>query len=312
VSAAGPSGAEPVLDRYPDARTFLGLELGNDERHWRVPLQDRLLTAGGFVYGGAGLAAAVAALEATTGRPLVWATAQYLSFARPPGTLDVTLDLAVTGSSTTQARATITVDDTAGEGGGDPTSFGGGRGGGRGRAPKAQQHVLTTLATLGRRPAPASGTWAEPPDVPSPAETRRQWRPGMDGTVHEALDMRIVHGVSRRQLLRGKPAPDTGGRAAFWLRLPGGARVPDGADLALVGDTVPSAFATATGEPITGNSLDNTLRVGTLVHTEWVLVDVHVHALADGYGHGIAHLWSEDGTLLGTASQSAVIRTPPP
>ena len=105
---------------------------------------------------------------------------------------------------------------------------------------------------------------------------------------------------------------NTGGRAAFWLRIPGGARVPDAADLALVGDTVPAAFASATGKPISGNSLDNTIRVGTLVWTEWVLVDVQVHALVDGYGHGIAHLWAEDGTLLGTASQSAVVRSPPP
>jgi acyl-CoA thioesterase len=132
------------------------------------------------------------------------------------------------------------------------------------------------------------------------------------GTVHEALDMRLVHGVSRRQLLRGRPVKNTGGRAAFWLRIPGGARVAGAADLALVGDTVPAAFASATGQPISGNSLDNTIRVGTLVWTEWVLVDVQVHALADGYGHGIAHLWAEDGTLLGTASQSAVVRTPPP
>ena len=44
--------------------------------------------------------------------------------------------------------------------------------------------------------------------------------------------------------------------------------------------------------------------------TDWVLVDVQVHAVVDGYGHGIAHLWSEDGTLLGAASQSAFVRRP--
>ncbi len=277
---------EVVLAAYPDAATFLGLEPTSDPLRWRLPLRPRLLSAAGALYGGAGLAAAVAALEAATARPLVWATAQYLSFVRPPADLEVHLALAVTGTHTTQARASVVHAD-----GGE---------------------VLTALATLGRRPAPAAGTWATPPDVPAPAETRRQWRPGMDGTVHEALDMRIVSGVSRRQLLRGRSAPDTGGRAAFWLRVPGGARVPDAGDLALVGDTVPSGFATATGLPVTGNSLDNTLRVGSLVPTEWVLADVHVHALADGYGHGIAHLWSEDGTLLGTASQSAVVRSPPP
>jgi acyl-CoA thioesterase len=35
---------------------------------------------------------------------------------------------------------------------------------------------------------------------------------------------------------------------------------------------------------------------------------VRVHAVADGFGHGLVHLWAEDGTLLGTASQSAIVR----
>ena len=115
---------------------------------------------------------------------------------------------------------------------------------------------------------------------------------------------------TRRQLLRGKPHVETGGRAAYWVRLPGGRHVPDAAELALVGDLVPSAFPQATGEPISGSSLYNTIRTGELVATEWVLADVQVHAVVDGYGHGIAHLWSEDGTLLGTASQSAFVRRP--
>jgi len=281
--AATPAGSWTHRS-YPDARTFLGIEPTDDPLRWLLPLRKEILTAGQFLYGGAGLAAGIAALEATTGRPLVWATAQYFSFARMPGTLDIRLDIVVTGRSTTQARCSIVQGD---------------------------DEILDLLATMGKRPAPAEGTWVSPPPVTPLAETRVQFREEAIGTVHEALDMRLVHGVSRRQLLRGRPGKDTGGRAAFWLRIPGGARVPDAADLALVGDTVPAAFASATGKPVTGNSLDNTIRVGTLVWTEWVLVDVQVHALVDGYGHGIAHLWAEDGTLLGTASQSAVVRRPP-
>jgi predicted transcriptional regulator len=40
-----------------------------------------------------------------------------------------------------------------------------------------------------------------------------------------------------------------------------------------------------------------------------VLADVRVHAIADGFGHGLVHLWAEDGTLLGTASQSTIVRS---
>ena len=61
-----------------------------------------------------------------------------------------------------------------------------------------------------------------------------------------------------------------------------------------------------------GNSLDNTLRVCRLVPTEWVLLDIRIHAVANGFGHGIVHLWAEDGTLLATASQSTIVRMMPP
>jgi acyl-CoA thioesterase len=44
------------------------------------------------------------------------------------------------------------------------------------------------------------------------------------------------------------------------------------------------------------------------VPTEWVLVDTRIHAIHAGFGHGLAHLWAEDGTLLGTASQSVIVR----
>ena len=42
--------------------------------------------------------------------------------------------------------------------------------------------------------------------------------------------------------------------------------------------------------------------------TEWVLADIRVQAVADGFGHGVVHLRSEDGTLLATASQSTIVR----
>jgi acyl-CoA thioesterase len=65
------------------------------------------------------------------------------------------------------------------------------------------------------------------------------------------------------------------------------------------------------GRRASSNSLDNTLRMvrpSDAHPTEWVLADVRVQAVADGFGHGVVHLWAEDGTLLATASQSAVVR----
>ena len=55
-------------------------------------------------------------------------------------------------------------------------------------------------------------------------------------------------------------------------------------------------------------SLDNTLRMVQLEPTEWVLCDIRIQALVDGYGQGCATLWSQSGSLLATASQSMSVR----
>jgi acyl-CoA thioesterase len=67
-------------------------------------------------------------------------------------------------------------------------------------------------------------------------------------------------------------------------------------------------FSDALGMPCSGNSLDNTIRVARLVTTEWILLDAHVQFVGNGFGYGFANLWSQDGTLLGTASQTLVLR----
>jgi acyl-CoA thioesterase len=98
------------------------------------------------------------------------------------------------------------------------------------------------------------------------------------------------------------------GRCALWVRLPGLLEL-SAATLAIVGDYVPMGISQALGQRAGGNSLDNTLRVARRVPTEWILADIRVHAIAGGFGHGLVHLWAEDGTLLGTASQSTIVRT---
>jgi acyl-CoA thioesterase len=80
------------------------------------------------------------------------------------------------------------------------------------------------------------------------------------------------------------------------------------ATLAILGDYVPFGIGQALGARAGGNSLDNTLRVGTLVASEWVLLDIRIDAIANGFGHGVVHLWAQDGTLLASASQSTMVR----
>jgi acyl-CoA thioesterase len=80
------------------------------------------------------------------------------------------------------------------------------------------------------------------------------------------------------------------------------------ATLAIMADWVPSGMGQALGRWAGGTSLDNTIRILQIVPTEWVLCDIRVHGIKNGFGHGLMHLWSQDGHLLATGSQSVIVR----
>jgi acyl-CoA thioesterase len=261
-----------------DARTFLGLQPRDEEGlRYRLEVTSAIATGGRFLFGWCGLAAAIEAMESASGRSCAWATAQYLSFATIGSVVDLDVTLAVTGHHTTQARCVGRV---------------------------GEQEILTVNAALGYRDSDALGVWAERPVVPSPDEcSPRERMTEMTDTVMDRVDVRLASG---RQFtdLDGTPG---NGRTALWCRIPE-LLEPSPAALAVMGDFVPSGIAQALGSRTGGRSLDNTLRVVAVVPTEWVLVDVRIHAVQRGFGHGLAHLWAEDGALLATASQSVVVR----
>jgi acyl-CoA thioesterase len=268
-----------------DAITFLGLEATDDPRRWRLPVTPGVCTGGNFLFGGAGLGAGIAVLEAAAGRPLVWATAQYLSFARPPDVMDLEATIAVEGHHVTQARVVGRVGD---------------------------REILTVNGALGERSTEeATGEWAIKPDVPPPdaCPPRVRWRgpagaaDGDGDDISSRLDVRMAEGRSIDEM-DGRPGT---GRHALWARMPDLLDMSPAA-LGILGDYVPSGISQALGMRAGGRSLDNTLRVARLVPTEWVLLDVRIHAVANGMGHGLVHQWAEDGTLLATASQSAIVR----
>lgn len=260
-----------------DAVAFYGLEATDDPTHWRLPVVPTLCSGLGALFGGCGLGACVEALEQSTGRPLVWATGQYLSYARPPAVLDIRVDEVVRGHQVSQARAVASVD-------GD--------------------EILTVNAALGHRNVQHVGEWAEMPVVRPPMECpTRQILERHEGSIMDRIDMRMADARGFNEL-DGTPGT---GRCALWVRLPGLLEMSPAA-LSIVGDYVPFGISQALGQRAGGNSLDNTLRVAHRTPTEWILADIRVHAIADGFGHGLVHLWAEDGTLLGTASQSTIVR----
>jgi acyl-CoA thioesterase-2 len=261
-----------------DAPAWLGLEPTHNPMRWMLPITPGISTGHQFLFGGCGLGAAIAALEGSSGRPVVWATAQYLSYANPPSIMDIDVTIAVAGRQVTQARAVGHVGD---------------------------REILTVNAALGQRPLEVGGQWAEMPSVPPPDDCPKRMSriPGND-SIMERLDVRLADAMSFEEL-PGPPQP--GGRSALWARIP---EVLDmsAATLAILGDYVPFGIGQALGAQAGGNSLDNTLRVARLVPTEWVLLDIRIDAIVNGFGHGVVHLWADDGTLLASASQSTIVR----
>jgi acyl-CoA thioesterase len=244
-----------------------------------------VITGGGFLFGGSGLGAAISAMEGTAGRPCIWATAQYLEYAKEGEVLDIDVTLAVVGHQISQARAVGHVGN---------------------------REILTVNAALGQRPLDSAGQWEQMPvGVPAPADCPpRPTRMPVDGTIQERLDLRMAHGRD----WDGLDGSLGDGKVQMWARIPQLLDAVDATALAVLGDYVPMGVGQALGILGGGNSLDNTLRVARLVPTEWVLLDIRVHAVEQGFGHGLVHMFGEDGTLLATASQSCIVRLwkPPP
>ena len=261
-----------------DAREFLGLEATHNPHRWHFPVTPGLSTSGGFLFGGCGLGAAISAMEGTTGRPVIWATAQYLSYAQPGSVVDVDVTVAVAGRQNTQARAIGHVAD---------------------------REIFTVNAALGTRDVDLDATFVRPLDVPPPEDCgpRLARIPGEE-SIMSRLDMRLAAARPWNDM-EGHPAP--GGRSALWARIPE-LLEPSAGTLAILGDYVPFGIGQALGAYAGGNSLDNTLRVLRVVPTDWVLLDIQVEGIGRGFGHGTVRLFATDGTLMATASQSTIVR----
>jgi len=245
---------------------------------WICEFSSHVLTPRGTLQGGAGLAAALLATERVAGRPTFWATAQYLSFASGTAPVELEVTIEAAGHNTTQARCVLLREGV---------------------------EVLTAHAALGSRPFGPDATWVDRPVVPPPDDC-----PPFDffaadrGDLGEITELRLASGRQIRDL-KGEPGGST---TAFWCRLSLGRHAVGVGELAFIGDLLPLGFCEPYGAPYAGTSIDNTIRVGQRTETEWVLIDCRMEQVANGFGYGRAHLWSEDGLLLGTASQTMVMR----
>jgi acyl-CoA thioesterase II len=253
-------------------RDFLGITR-IDETTWRFHVTDRLITPGKFLFGGCALAAGAVALEEASSRPTIYAAAHYLSFAPLESDVDVVVDLAVVGRRVTQARATATTEG---------------------------REVVTINAALGAGELSSPAPWIQMLDVPAPEDCPERLMPArFETSIFSHVETRIALGRRHDELdgTSGSPV------SALWVRVPDHLE-PSAATLAIFGDFVAGGASQPLGRHAMGRSLDNTIRVASLAATEWVLVEIHMHALAGGFSQGTAYLWSRNGVLLGTASQS--------
>ncbi|MEI2698139.1 MAG: acyl-CoA thioesterase [Microthrixaceae bacterium] len=264
-----------------DATEFLGLTPTHNPMRWYLPITEGIATRERFLFGGCGLGAAVAAMEAVCERPVVWATAQYLSFAMVDSIMDLDVTVAVAGKRTSQARVVGKVGD---------------------------REILTVNAALGSKDNPIDEQYRTFPEVPEPSEC-----PARVGLVDDSdsimarLDVSLAAGTPWDQFDGTQKLAD--GRSGLWVRMPDVDM--SAAALAILGDYVPFGISQSQGDWVPSNSLDNTIRVQRLVPTEWVLCDVRIDGIHEGFGHGSVYLWSEDATLLATASQTAVLHQLP-
>ena len=261
--------------------SFFDLRATHNPHRWHMPLTEGVCVGPPgnlFMFGGIGLASAIEAMERTTGRPLIWATAQYLSYARPPSVVDLDVWVPAAGKYNSQARVIGHVGD---------------------------KEIFTVNAALGARPSELSQQWLQAPDAPPPEECPHaaHWRDD-EGGLHSRIEVRVAkgrYGFDRP----GHPEPD--GRLMLWIR-PRERFAINAAMLAIIADHVPSGIGNALGQNAGGNSLDNTLRIVRIVPTEWVLCDIRILGVHGGFGHGAMYLFAQDGQLMATASQSVIVR----
>jgi acyl-CoA thioesterase len=274
TARAHPSSATPA--------SFLQVENTPDPLSYRLAITDQICVGppgNVFMFGGVGLGAATVAAERATGRRVIWSSAQFISYARIGDTLDLKVEMLSAGRNISQVRVTGT---------------------------DAGKPIISVNAALGDRENMPAHQWIAAPDMPPPEEcSPQQMWPAQDAALMSRLDVRVAPGRYGAVPRDGTPSPD--GRMVLWMRPRDGSPI-DASLLAIFADFVPSGLAVAFGRRGGGNSLDNTMRVATLVPTDWVLCDVRISAAARGFGHGAIHMFAQDGTMIASGSQSAILR----
>jgi acyl-CoA thioesterase len=266
---------------------FLGLVADPDPGHYRFTVIERLARLDGRLYGGTAIAVSIAAAELASERTALWMTTQFVSTVDRGAEVTVHAEVLAAGRRTHQVRVTATSE--------------------------TGETIFASLGATGHhRPDGLTGEFERCPRVAPPSDAEPWASPftglakaaGLTGTSFVPRPSGFANAIEMRE-----PAilehPDPGpGRVCLWVRRRDQVPITP-ATAAYLADIVPMGVAHALGVLAGGTSLDNTIRIGAFVETEWILLDLRPHLAVGGYGHGIVHVWSESGQLLATASQTA-------
>jgi acyl-CoA thioesterase len=250
----------------PADRLLVNLVLGPDYRCARFTVAPSG-RPDGAMYGGAGSAAAVMAMEAATQREVLWVTTQFVRAPRSGQIVECRTDILADGGRTAQVQVIGSVGDSV---------------------------AFVALGSTGRpRPDGLHGQFVSMPAVAPPGEQAPQpWSFNNPGGGQSAVCYTAAEMPDR-----------TFGHVALWARRRHGEPFSPAA-LAYVADMVPIAVARAAGRVGAGSSLDNSLRFGEVGEHEWVLLELAGDLATGGYGHGSLRAWAMDGTLLATGGQT--------
>ena len=267
-----PAGAGPQL--HPLDQELLGLEWWAEGSGCDLELTKHLVRPDGALYGGTGLALSLAAMEAVTGRPPLWCTVQFVGTAPIGSRLRCSVDVVANGRSASQVQVNARLDDRL---------------------------LFTALGSTAKpREGGLDGVGVSMPRV-APVDWQGGY-PWPDGIGDGSMGQQLISDYTRADFL-DEPA-DEHPRTGIWARLRGETRTTP-AKLGFLADVVPIGVTRACGVQGAGSSLDNSLRVATPVDCEWVLIEVIANAAVGGWGYGEGRVWSPDGVLMATASQTA-------
>lgn len=267
---------------------FLGLHPGDEAGRYDFTVERHLARLDGKLYGGTALASSMSAAEKVSQRPVQWMTAQFVATA-PAGTqISVFAEVLAPGRRTNQVRVTGTDSDG--------------------------KVMFASLGATGiPRARGLNGEFENPPRV-TPPDDCEPWSNPFSGLARLAKseiklpELPKASGFSAVMELRQPEViehPDPGpGRLCIWMRRKDGASITPTV-AAFMADMVPLSVAHGCEVIAGGTSLDNTIRIGRFVESEWILLDLRAHMVSGNYGHGAAHIWSLSGRLMATASQTA-------